>query len=251
MSGSFLKSVVGAMERIAPLRLAEKWDNVGLLLESPVPKPSKRVLLTIDLTPSVCDEALRKDATVIIAYHPTIFGSLKSFTLANPLQSSLLRCAAAGVSVYSPHTALDCVWGGINDWLGRGILAGSPGSILPFSEEKKSVEGRSEGALGRLVALETPVSIDEVIPRVKECLGIPHVQLARAFNGKQDVPVRTVAICAGSGGSVLGGVDADLYFTGEMQHVCAVRALCRFLVGLTPRSSTRFWPPSLQVDMSY
>ncbi|KAI5982854.1 GTP cyclohydrolase 1 type 2/Nif3 [Pisolithus marmoratus] len=112
-----------AMEKIAPLRLAAKWDNVGLLLESPIARPeANRVLLTIDLTPSVLEEALHPSTALVISYHPPIFKPLSSFTLANPLQASLLRLAAVGVSVYSPHTALDAVKGGINDFLASGLL---------------------------------------------------------------------------------------------------------------------------------
>ncbi|PPQ72412.1 hypothetical protein CVT24_002983 [Panaeolus cyanescens] len=194
MANVLLKSVCKAMERIAPLRLAEKWDNVGLLLESPVPKQSRKVFLTIDLTTAVLDESLKKDAAVIVSYHPTIFKGLRSFTLANPLEASLLKCAAHGISVYSPHTALDSVWGGINDWIAKGLLnTAQDGEVRPLVGEKKNnITGESEGA---------------------------EVQVGYAATEEsQASSIRTIAICAGSGGSMLVGQDADVYLTGEMSH---------------------------------
>ncbi|TYJ58770.1 hypothetical protein B9479_000606 [Cryptococcus floricola] len=106
-------------ERIAPLQLAERaWDNVGPIIEAPYPNSANRqVLLTIDLTASVCAEALALPSlSVIIAYHPPIFRGLKSVTLSDPIQASLLKLAAKGISVFSPHTSLDATPNGINNW---------------------------------------------------------------------------------------------------------------------------------------
>lgn len=104
-----------------PKALADNsWDNTGLLLEAPF-VPSRRtsniVLLTIDLTRAVADEAIALDSSIIISYHPIIFRGLKSLTLANSQQQSLLRLASHGISVYSPHTAVDAAPGGLGDWL--------------------------------------------------------------------------------------------------------------------------------------
>lgn len=109
--------------------------HVTVLLESPYRKGHLRnsVLLTVDLTKGVADEAIRRKDSVIIAYResafhllhthlltpadPIIFRGLKSLTLANSQQNSLLRLAQEGISVYSPHTAVDAAPGGLNDWL--------------------------------------------------------------------------------------------------------------------------------------
>jgi putative NIF3 family GTP cyclohydrolase 1 type 2 len=71
----------------------------------------------ISLTPSVCAEALALPAcSAVIAYHPPIFRGLKALTLADPLQASLLKLAARGISVFAPHTSLDATPNGINTW---------------------------------------------------------------------------------------------------------------------------------------
>jgi len=214
---SLTQTIVRVMNRIAPLSLAEKWDNVGLLIEAPRPRPhASQVLLTIDLTPAVLREALFTQAVMIISYHPPIFRPLSALTLANPLQSSLLHCATAGISVYSPHTALDCVKGGVNDWLAEGVLGSTSGEVSILGEEKEGGAG-----VGRLVSLAQREGIDSVAQRIKQFLKLDRVQVASPVLpslSNDHAPVATVALCAGSGGSVLNGVDADVYFTGEMAH---------------------------------
>ncbi|KAK4981257.1 hypothetical protein LTR66_010139 [Elasticomyces elasticus] len=83
------------------------------------------VLLTVDLTKAVADEAIERNDSIIISYHPIIFRGLKTLTLADSQQQSLLRLAAEGISVYSPHTAIDAAKGGLGDWLAD-IVSGTP-----------------------------------------------------------------------------------------------------------------------------
>ncbi|KAF9250009.1 hypothetical protein DTO013E5_3010 [Penicillium roqueforti] len=117
----FTNVVVSAMRKLYPEALADKsFDNTGLLLEAPFDKSriqKNSVLLTIDLTKAVADEAIKNQNSVIVAYHPIIFRGLKSLTLADSQQRSLLHLAQHGISVYSPHTAVDTVPGGMADWL--------------------------------------------------------------------------------------------------------------------------------------
>ncbi|PBK82606.1 hypothetical protein ARMGADRAFT_1038509 [Armillaria gallica] len=76
------------------------------------------------LTPSVLEECISLDASAIVSYPPPVFQPLQSLTLSNPLQASLLPCAAEGISVSSPHEALNSVWGVVNDWLAKGLGKG-------------------------------------------------------------------------------------------------------------------------------
>ena len=86
------------------------------------------MLLTIDLTSAVVDEAIENNHSCVVAYHPIIFKPLKSVTLADSQQSSLLRLASAGISVYCPHTAVDAVPWGMADWLCDIVAGRKPGS---------------------------------------------------------------------------------------------------------------------------
>ncbi|KAF2083766.1 NGG1p interacting factor 3 [Saccharata proteae CBS 121410] len=144
----FSKAVVNAMRKLYPEALADKsWDNTGLLLEAPF-DPLRRnmnsVLLTVDLTKAVADEAIERNDSIVIAYHPIIFRGLKSLTLANSQQQSLLRLAAEGISVYCPHTAVDAAPGGLGDWLAD-IVTGTP-ITTPDSQDGSIEETKSETA---------------------------------------------------------------------------------------------------------
>jgi dinuclear metal center YbgI/SA1388 family protein len=180
-------------------------------------KEPLNVLLTIDLTASVCTEALAKKSSMVMAYHPFIFRGLKSVTTKDPQQTSLLKLVKAGISVYCPHTAVDAAVGGVNDWLASALS--NDKEVERYAVEKTTVPGHEDGGgMGRFVRLKEPVPVQELILRAKTALGLKHVQVAMAPKHQQGSLVETIAICAGSGGSLLRGVDADLHFTGEIGH---------------------------------
>ncbi|KAJ1302477.1 hypothetical protein OPQ81_002795 [Rhizoctonia solani] len=246
---ALVRAVVRAFERgIAPLRLAEAWDNVGLLIESPKHRSNgaTKVMLTIDLTPAVVEEALANDTGVIVSYHPPIFSGLKSLTLANPLQRSLLRCAAEGISVYSPHTALDSVRGGVND-----TFAASLGNLA----ESNLIGDEKEGGAGagRLVTLSEPVSLETLCERVKAYCGLKHLQVGVPTGSESEHSIRTIAICAGSGGSLLKGVNAHAYLTGEMSHheVLATVAQGTSVILCGHSNTERPYLPTLQKKLQH
>ena len=77
MKGCSLSDVVSALEKIAPLHLAEDWDNVGLLVEPSDPQRIATIFLTNDLTEPVLEEAISLNANFIVSYHPPIFCTIK------------------------------------------------------------------------------------------------------------------------------------------------------------------------------
>jgi dinuclear metal center YbgI/SA1388 family protein len=106
-----------AMEAIAPTWAAADWDNVGLLVGSP-DWPARKVLLTIDLTPAVLDEAVAGRFDAVVAYHPLIFKPSARMLLDRRTAPGLAAEALSRrIAVYSPHTALDCAPGGTNETL--------------------------------------------------------------------------------------------------------------------------------------
>ncbi|KAL8706202.1 MAG: hypothetical protein Q9201_000708 [Fulgogasparrea decipioides] len=118
----FTRAVISSMRKLYPEALADKsWDNTGLLLEAPfdpIRRQMNSVLLTIDLTKAVADEAIQRKDCVVVAYRTQdLQRGLKSLTLSDYQQQSLLRLALEGISVYSPHTAVDAAPGGLADWL--------------------------------------------------------------------------------------------------------------------------------------
>lgn len=128
-----LDQVRGILGIVAPLRLAEDWDQVGLHLSHP-DRTIKRGLLCIDLTPAVLTEAVQQKCQLIVAYHPPIFHPLQRLADMDWKQQMLAEAIRKGIAVYSPHTALDAVRGGVNDWICDGL--GKQSSRFPIGYEK-------------------------------------------------------------------------------------------------------------------
>jgi dinuclear metal center YbgI/SA1388 family protein len=109
--------LVRTMETIAPTRFAAAWDNVGLLVGDEA-APLSRVLLAIDCTSAVLQEARLGGSEAIVSYHPPIFDAAKRFLAG----SMAFDAARSGVAIHSPHTALDVAEGGTNDVLSDALL---------------------------------------------------------------------------------------------------------------------------------
>lgn len=145
------------LDQLAPPALAQSWDNVGLLVGDPA-RRLDRVLLCIDLTPPVLAEAITKKCNFILAYHPPLFKPVPRLRADSPGTDAIIHDAiAAGMAIYSPHTALDAAPGGTND-----ILAEMCGlsEIEPFeyiSTEKKEY---------KLVTFVPPENLDTVAAAV-------------------------------------------------------------------------------------
>ncbi|XP_057320734.1 NIF3-like protein 1 isoform X2 [Microplitis mediator] len=208
-AGLPLKKVVEALNNFANTSLAASWDNVGLLIEPTEPKNVSRILLTNDLTEKVMQEAVDLNTDLIVSYHPPIFAPLKRLTTNAWKERIALKCIENKIALYSPHTSFDSVRGGVNDW-----LAGAFDIETSVPIERDSVN--PDYGMGRLCTLTSPITDQEAVNLVKRRIDISYVRLARVHS--PDKLINTVAVCAGSGASVLKGVKADLFVTGEMLH---------------------------------
>ncbi|KAL9100034.1 MAG: hypothetical protein Q9163_004551 [Psora crenata] len=303
----FTRAVISAMRKLYPEELADKsFDNTGLLLEAPfdpIRRQMNSVLLTVDLTKAVADEAIERKDCVVVAYHPIIFRGFKALTLADTQQQSLLRLALEGISVYSPHTAVDAVPGGLGDWLAD-IVTGTlpepepsthtadkqqvpdqnPDEKRDISRERGSgdepetwpknkrfgrpslpsrtstysrptyprpadldktsdlstaeikhtrsvihpiegIQGFENAGMGRLISYNTPQPLTHLIERIAHGVGSPKGFPVAIPQNKEveEIQIRSVGVCAGSGHDILKDCDADLLFTGELSHHDALR----------------------------
>ncbi len=199
---------LASLGALAPLDYAERWDNVGVLLEGV--GEVERALLTIDLTEPVLDEALAAGCGLIVAYHPPIFSGFKRLCMGDPQQRILLRAVRAGLTIYSPHTALDAALGGINDWLVEGL-----GAVTECAPITPHVEVEGVGA-GRVATLAQPTAVRALVERLKGHLGLQHLRLA---SPDPEALVERVAVCPGAGGGLFEGCRGpQLFLTGEMRH---------------------------------
>ena len=200
-----VNQVYETMQAIAPLELAEHWDNPGLLVDCG--GPVHRVLVALDITPEVVAEAASRQCEVIVSHHPVIFDPLKKI---GP-QDVAFRLVQAGISAVCMHTNLDAAEGGVNE-----VLAGIFGM--------KEMEVFAEGC-GRVGAVEE-VSVPELARKAQQELAArcnapengPAVQVKFADTGR---PVKRLAVISGAGGSLFEealAMGADCLLTGEANH---------------------------------
>ncbi len=118
-----LEKLLDKVRSLAPEHLAEGWDRAGLAVGDG-DWGVTRAMLCIDLTPAVMEEAVAQRANLVIAYHPPIFEPLPRLLAEDWKQRLIMAAVAKRIAVYSPHTALDAVAGGVNDWLCEALLPG-------------------------------------------------------------------------------------------------------------------------------
>lgn len=149
-----VNDICSVMESIAPTGLAQDWDNVGLLAGDPA-AGVRRVLLCIDLTPPVVEEAIAEKVQFVMAYHPPIFKPIASLRAdSSGTDAAVFRCIERGIALYSTHTALDAADGGTNDVIAKlcGIKKTEP---LEYVDQPGPMEYK-------LVVFVPPKEIDRV-----------------------------------------------------------------------------------------
>ncbi|MGD9931775.1 MAG: Nif3-like dinuclear metal center hexameric protein [Mangrovibacterium sp.] len=108
-----ISEITSFIESIAPLAYQEPYDNAGLLVGSPT-EEVESVLISLDVTEAVVDEAIAGGFKLIIAHHPLIFGGIKKLNGKTELERCLIKAIKNDVAIYAAHTNLDSVMGGVN-----------------------------------------------------------------------------------------------------------------------------------------
>lgn len=115
-----ITDIIKVMESIAPSRIAEEWDNVGLQIGD-MNWPVQTVWIALDPTPDVVTEASKNDVDLLITHHPLIFHSLRSINFKNPVSATIQTAIQHKVAIFSAHTNLDNAIDGLNDVLAHRI----------------------------------------------------------------------------------------------------------------------------------
>lgn len=216
-----LHEVLKSLDALTPLRYAESWDNVGLLVGDP-DADITRVLVTVDYSGAVAEEARAKGVELVVAYHPPLFAPVKRV----PHTALWADAVRRGIALYSMHTALDVALAGTNDFLADacGVAASGRRPLKGFLARPGTTEPEGVG-LGRVGNI-SPESLAKVVARLKPALGLEYVLVA----GSLDTLVSRVAVAAGAGGELLEDAireRAELFVTGEIRHHDALSALRR------------------------
>lgn len=222
-----IRDVSDYLRAIYPLRLAESWDNVGLLVGNES-APAARILTCLTVTPESAEEAIDEQVQLIVSHHPLPFHSFKRLTTELTPTRLLWQLAQAGIAIYSPHTAFDSAAEGINQFALQRLNCVA---IQPLLPKPGDPEGLGAGRAGDL---PSPCSLGEFAARVKTIYEIPFLQIV----GQTDRIISRCASACGSGGSFVGAAaDAgcDALLTGEATfHDCLearARNIALILVG--------------------
>ena len=200
------KDILELLDAIAPFDIAEDWDNSGLQAGN-LNWEVKKVMIGLDVSMSLMNAAIEDNCDLVLTHHPLMIHPEKSIDF-NKMPGSAIEIAARQkISIISVHTNLDKANDGLNDYFAKKV---------GIQVTKTFFEDAMTG-IGRIGHLESQASLKQVVHQVKEKLNLGHLRVT----GDMDMPVTTIALCTGSGGSLLDAFlnsDADVYITGDMKY---------------------------------
>lgn len=218
-----LKNVLILLEKIAPSRLAESWDNPGLQVGSYV-QEIRKIYIALDPTLDALRSAHKREAQLLLTHHPLVFGPLNHLDIHSYPGNVVAEAIKREISVVTLHTNLDVAMGGIND-----ILA----DLLDLQQVEilKETDGTEGVGLGRIGDLPGESTLQGVVKRVKRILGNDNLKVV----GREDSRIGRLAVVGGSGGSLVSLAfekGADLLLTGDTgyHHALEAKALGMALI---------------------
>lgn len=204
-----VKEVAALIERFAPLALQEEYDNSGLNVGSYEAEVTG-VLLCVDVTEAVLDEARTLGANLIVSHHPLLFHPLRQLVDADYVQRIAARALREGVSLYAAHTNLDSAPGGLSFRLG-GQLGLQEMQVL---DPNPAFPGAGFGVVGLLPEARPMADYLREVQAKLQVGAVRYSELCRQT-------VRRVAICTGAGGSLIrkaAAAGADLYVSADFRY---------------------------------
>ncbi|MBQ2190192.1 MAG: Nif3-like dinuclear metal center hexameric protein [Paludibacteraceae bacterium] len=208
-----LREIIDSIESVAPRSAQEAWDNSGMQVGD-TGRDIQSVLLTTDVTTDVVDEAIMHGCDLIISHHPLLFHGLKQVCGQTPQARIVHMAIKHDIAIYSAHTSLDSVIGGINTRLAD-KLGITDYKMLAVSHQPSEVS--SQTGLGIIGTLPQPMRYEDFITHVRETLDCTYVRYTRAAKDT----VRTIALCGGSGAEFIGEAiaqGADVYLTADCKY---------------------------------
>lgn len=209
------KKLVEIIEEISPSELAESWDNCGFQVDCTSDTANiGRVLVSLEITEAVIDEAIRCGADLILTHHPLIFGGVNSIRREDTVGSYLIRLIQAGISVYSCHTSFDKTRGGNNDYFGE---------LLELADIRAFDSGNPYCRKGET---SFDVTFAEMIHQTAQALNIEEKFFQTV--GDLSKPIERVGWCTGAGSEFIEEAKKEgcsLYITGDIKYHQAQNAL--------------------------
>lgn len=179
------------MEEHAPSKLKESYDNVGLMVGD-MNSEVTSILVSLDCTLDVIEEAKEKGCNFIFTHHPLLFRKPANITTETLLGRKIIELIKNDINLYSSHTNLDSVTGGINDIIMKLLDLNNYTVIDPA---KNRSDDESNSGIGRIAELSEPITLEELCDRIKEYLNIPFLRYA----GNDLKRITKIAVINGSG----------------------------------------------------
>lgn len=205
-----VKDIVKSIEDFAPLNLQESYDNAGLQVGDPESSVSA-VLLCLDVTEEILNEAVERSCNLIVSHHPLIFHGLKSLTGADETQRIVMKALKEGLAIYSAHTNLDSATEGVSYEMAHQLNLGNLKVLVPS-------EKNPEIGLGVIGECKSPVPQLEFLRKVKDTFSVK----ALRYSGQtHHLVIKKVALCGGSGASFIRdaiAAGADAYISGDFKY---------------------------------
>lgn len=204
--------IIAAVEEFAPLRLQEDYDNCGVQVSAGMDAACSGVMLALDPTPQVIAQAVDAGCNLVITHHPLLFKGLKSITGANPVERAVVEAICHRITVYSSHTALDRAAHGVSIALAAMLGVKDATPLLPDGSD-------ADCGLGAVGTLEQTMPARDFALHVKRTLGCEYIRCSSTED--YDKPIGRVALCGGSGASLVGAAiraGADALVTGDVSY---------------------------------
>jgi dinuclear metal center YbgI/SA1388 family protein len=198
--------VMAHMNEWAPENSAMPWDNAGLQIGEPSQK-IETILVALDCTEAVVEEAISVKADMVITHHPMIFKPIKRILSDTSLGRRIFALIKNQIGLFSAHTNLDIADGGVNDVLFEALDLKEKESLMPPCEE--------ESGLGRVGRLENPIPLEEFVQYIGKRLELTDVRFTMCLTHGKNGLIKKAGICSGSGSS-------EKYFRAALQKGCDV-----------------------------
>jgi dinuclear metal center YbgI/SA1388 family protein len=210
----FIQDIIDILQEFAPVELAESWDNVGLLVGNRNAQADS-LIVALDPTSALLDEAEIRGANVIITHHPAIFHPLKALRTDQPLGHFLAEALKKNIHIIACHTNLDSAVGGVSDILATRLNLMDLSPLVPENTGESSTCG-----LGRIGRCAQPMTPEGCIEKLRNATNAPWLLEA----GIRPNQVNKIAVCGGSCSEFAETAmqaGADLYITAEVKHSTA------------------------------
>lgn len=211
-----IKDILGALEEFAPLALQDGYDNAGLQIGLAEDAEATGVLLSLDVTEEVVNEAVLRGCNLIVSHHPLMFHPVKSFAGKTHVERAILKAIKNDIAVYASHTNLDVAYGGVNFKMAE-KLGLQKAEFLSGRENYVSGDKTFTAGEGIIATLPEAVSKREFMEQVKEVFRLKSLRV----NNANPKTIKRVALCGGNGASLIPQAiekGADVFITGEIGY---------------------------------